>query len=155
MEIASMLTGHELFGSLLPDQVEKVTRFSASRKMKKGEVVHEFDGKATHVFTLLEGEVQLRLPTGEGEGGVLVSRVGKGEIFGIAPLLGSKRYTTTAVCMGPSKVLFVEAKPLLALLRTNPVVDRQVMSVVARAYFDRYVSLEARVRQAFTDLVCE
>ncbi len=155
MDIARMLTGHELFGSLLPDQVEKISGFSASRKLKNGEVVHDFDGKATHVFVLLEGQVELRLPGGAGDAGVLVSRVGTDEFFGIAPLLGSKRYTTRAVCAGASKVLFIEAKPLLALLRANPVIDHQVMTAVARAYFERYVGLAGRVQRAFRDLSAE
>ncbi len=152
MDIAKMLTGHELFASLLPDQVEKISRFSSSRKLKKGEIVHEYDAKATHVFVLLEGQVELRLPAGGSGPGLLISRVSKDEFFGIAPLLGSKTYTTRGVCAAPSKVLVIEAKPLLALLRANPAIDHQVMTVVARAYFHRYQGLAERIERVLAEL---
>jgi signal-transduction protein with cAMP-binding, CBS, and nucleotidyltransferase domain len=152
MDIAKMLTGHEFFASLLPEQVEKISRFSVSKRLKRGEVVHEYDGKATQIFVLLEGEVELRLPAGSAEPGLLINRVSRGEFFGIAPLLGAKRYTTRGVCAAPSKVLFIEAKPLLALLNANPTIDRQVMAVVARAYFDRYQKLAERIERVLAEL---
>jgi CRP-like cAMP-binding protein len=81
--------------------------------------------------------------------------VSKGELFGIAPLLDSDRYTTSALCTKASRVLFIEAKPLIELLSKNPLTALKMMSVVARAYFDRYQILIERVQRALSDLAME
>ncbi len=155
MSIGRMLTGQEFFHSFPPEQVAAISKFTSVRKLDKGDIIYRPDRKATHVFVLLDGQVELRLPSGTGEMGFLVSSVSKGEFFGIAPLLDSERYTTSAVCLKSSKVLFIEAKPLIALMRDHPLIGLKMMSVVGRAYFDRYESLIERVQKALSDLTVE
>jgi CRP-like cAMP-binding protein len=155
MSVGRMLTGHEFFHSFLPEQVAAISKFASARKLDKDEIIYRPDRKATHVFVLLDGQVDLRLPSGADEMGFLVSRVSKGEFFGIAPFLGAERYTTTARCTKASKVLFIEAKPLIDLLSDHPLIGLKMMSVVARAYFDRYQSLIDRVQKALADLALE
>ena len=87
MSVGKMLTGHEFFHSFLPEQVAAISKFASARKLDKGEIIYRPDRKATHVFVLLDGQVELRLPSGADEMGFLVSRVSKGEFFGIAPFL--------------------------------------------------------------------
>jgi CRP-like cAMP-binding protein len=152
MSIGRMLTGHELFRSFLPEQIEKISRFASARSLEKGEVIYRPEKKATHVFVLLEGDVQLRLPAPMGEMSMVVARVGKGELFGIAPLLRADRYTTTAQCLKASKVMFVEARPFLQMLEDNPLIGHQLMTFVARAYFDRYRIMVERVQKILTEL---
>jgi CRP-like cAMP-binding protein len=152
MSVARMLTAHELFRSFPPEQVAAISRFASARKLEKGDVIYGPERKATHVFVLLEGGVELRLPPGAGETGFLVSRVGKGEFFGIAPFLNSDRYTTSAVCTRSSRVLFIEAKPMVEMLNKNPVIGLRIMSVVAGAYFERYQNLIIRIQKALADL---
>jgi len=147
-----MLTGHAFFRSLLPEQVERIRGFSSTRTLEKGTTIYNPDRKATHVFVLLEGDVHLLMPGVGDRRGLLVDRVGKGEFFGIAPLLDADRYTTKAQCVKNCKVLFIEAKPLLKVLSEFPAVGRQIMTAVARAYFDRYQSLMERVQRILTDL---
>jgi CRP-like cAMP-binding protein len=120
--------------------------------LDKGEVVYQPDRTPTHVFVLLEGQVHLRLPAGAGETGMLVSQVRKGEFFGIAPLLGSDRYTTRAQCAEASRILFIEAKPFLEVLDANPVVGHRIMTAVARVYFDRYLQIVERIQKVLSGL---
>jgi CRP-like cAMP-binding protein len=153
--ITKMLLGHHLFKSLLPEQVEAVSRFSHTKCVEKGENLYRPDGKATHVFILMEGQVELRLPHSADRTGLLVSRVRKDEVFGIAPLLGSDQYTTTAHCTEASRILFIEAQPLMDLLKENPLVGQQIMRAVARAYFDRYMLLMKHIQSMLTHLAVE
>ena len=155
MGVSKMLTGHFFFSSFLPEDVAAISKFASARTLDKGEIIYGPDRKATHVFVLLDGQVELRLPSGTDEMGFLVSRVSKGEFFGVAPLLGGERYTTSARCTKASKVLFVEAKPLIDVLSGHPLIGLKMMSVVARAYFDRYQSLIDRVQRALSDLAVE
>lgn len=155
MNVRKMLTGHVFFSQFLPQEVDAISRFTADRKLEKGEVVYGTNRKATHVFVLLDGQVELRLPSGTSEMGFMVSRVAKGEFFGIAPLLNQGYYTTSALCTKPSRVLFIETKPFMEMLNKNPLVGLNLMSIVAGAYFDRYQHLIERVQKALTDLAVE
>lgn len=138
MSVAAVLKGHDIFKALPVEQVDRISQVSAMRSLGKGETVYMFDGLASHTFVLIEGRVALKLPAGTGQAPAVVARVGKGELFGLAPLLGGKRYTTTAECVEPCKVFFVEAAPLLKVLKQYPDVGFQVMSALASAYLHRY-----------------
>ncbi len=155
MNIGTMLKGHDLFKSFPPEEVDRLTRHSSAKILEKGETIYTADQKATHVFVLLDGDVRLRLDEGSGPVDVLVSRVKEGELFGIAPLIGCARYTTRADAEKASKVLYVEVRPLLEMLRRNPAIGHEVMSAVARAYFERYKGLMERVKKVVGDLAWE
>jgi CRP-like cAMP-binding protein len=114
---------------------------SSTETYEAGETIIKVGGAPTHVFLLLEGAVNLRLPAHPAEFGIVVSQIEKGELFGISPLLGSSRYTAAAQCAGASTVLAIEAKPLRALLKANPVVGFHIMTQVAQVYFSRYMSV--------------
>lgn len=155
MGVSRMLTGHELFQSFLPQEVANISQSAAEKKLDRGEVVCSPDRKATHVFVLLEGQVELRLPFGGNDEGPAVSRIGKGELFGIAPLVGAGAYTARAVCARSSRVLFIEARPLIAAMKANPVVGQAIMTKVAGIYFERYLLLLGRVQRALDTLLQE
>ncbi len=151
MDIEKVLGGQEIFGSFPPDVLREISRFTSSRALAEGEVVHELGGKPTHVFVLVDGRVELRLPGGAGDAGILIRRVARGELFGISPLLGSDRCTTQGVCVEAATVLFIEAQPLIALLRANPRLDQFILRIVARSYFGRYQMLAELVQRFLSD----
>jgi len=155
MNIGTMLKGHDLFKSFPPDEVDRLTRHSSAKILEQGETIYTADQAATHVFVLLDGEVHLRLDEGPGPVDVLVSRVKEGELFGLAPLIGCARYSTRADAARASKVLYVEARPLIDALREHPAIGHEIMSAVARAYFERYKGLMERVKKVVTDLSWE
>ncbi len=150
MPLAALLA-HQLFQSLPPEHVAAISRFSHVKQLDCDEAVYGPDTKATHVFVLLDGAVELRLPDSRECRGLLVSRIQKGEFFGIAPLLDSDRYTTTACCSAKSRVVFIEARPFIQMLRANPLIGQQIMSAAARAYFDRYLALIKRIQSVLAD----
>ncbi len=156
MNIGKTLTGRQLFRPLLPEQIRKISGFSSARRFRKGALIYGPDTEARHVFILLEGEVHLRLPGAAGADGLVLGPIGRDELFGIAPLVGTSRYTTTAKCAKASRILFIEARPLVELLRANPLVGQQVMTVVARSYHDRFQLVAERIQKvlaavAFTE----
>jgi CRP-like cAMP-binding protein len=78
--------------------------------------------------------------------------MGKGDILGLSPLLGSDRHMTTAKCRQDSTVLAVEIVPFRRLLDDNPRVGLHMMEVMARAYFSRYVDTLGRIQGIVNDL---
>lgn len=155
MEVTKTLEGHAFFKSFRPEQVDKISKFSHTKTVEKGTVVYRPDRKATHIFVLLDGGVELHLPSPAGESAVLIGRVNKGGFFGIAPLLGSDRYTTVARCVKDSRILFIESKPLMEMLASNPVIGQQLMGMVAGVYFDRYLSMLKRLQNVLAGLTIE
>lgn len=152
MGIETMISGHDLFRALTGEEVRRISEYASSKSFKRYDVIYRHDGRVSHVFLNLEGRVDLQLPA-EGSGvDVAVGQVGKGELFGVAPLLGEDRYTTTAIAAGPAEVLAIEARPLKAVLDENPVVAAQVIRQVARVYFGRYLELLRGIQEVASRL---
>lgn len=110
------------------------------------ETVYRHDIPATHVFMLMKGQLQLRVPAESGELNMMVSKVEPGCLFGITPIMGGQRYTVTAHCAIDCEVLAIEAKPLQTMLQQNPLVGLLVMSAVAKAYSERYIEMLRRLQ---------
>jgi len=152
MSVTKMLKGHELFQSLSFEEVDRINSFSGLKDFAKDDRVFQSGTTGSHFFVLQEGCVNLRLPADAHEASIVVGRIEKGDIFGLAPLLGAGRHTTTAQCAEPCKVLAIEAGPLRTLLEQNSLVGLHIMRVVAQAYFTRYVETLQRVQKVINEI---
>jgi len=152
MSVTKMLKGHELFQTLSFEEIDRINGFSTLRQLERGETVFTAGSTGSHFFVLLEGRLSLRLPAGGPEPGLVIGRVEKDDIFGLAPLLGAGKHTTTAECAERCTVLEIEAASLRALLEQNCLVGFQIMSVAAQAYFSRYTELLHRLQNVVQDL---
>jgi CRP/FNR family cyclic AMP-dependent transcriptional regulator len=152
MQIERMLKGNELFQSLSVKDVHKISDLSAVKEFDRNDIIFKNEQPGSHIYVLLDGLVSLALPSAPQELGLNIARVEKGEIFGLSPLLNSPRYTATAMCLARSKVLMVEAKSFRKILEKDHVVGMDVMSRVARIYFDRYINLLQRMQQVLGQL---
>jgi len=147
-----MLKAHDLFQSLTPDEVDRVNRFSSVRKCQPGDVIFRTGDTATHLFIVVEGLVNLLLPSTAQEIGLVMTRAEQGDLFGLSSLLGSTTYTLSAQCSRQTEILSVEAKPLRDLLLANPLVGFDVMTSVSRTYFHRYIELSQRLQGIVSQL---
>lgn len=136
-----MVKGHDLFRALNVEETNQISGFSSTKKYAANETIFKLGGFGHHVYMLLEGAVYLRLPSKPEEFSLVVSRIEKGELFGLSPLLGSPRYTASAECSEASEVLCIEAKPFRELLQNNCPVGFHIMSQVAQIYFTRYIDV--------------
>jgi len=152
MSVTKMLKGHELFRSLSFEEVEKISSFSGLKEFSKDENVFTSGVVGSHFFVLQEGRVNLRLPADAHEASLVVGRIEKGDIFGLAPLLGAGRHTTTAQCAEPCKVLAIQVEPLRELLEQNSLVGLHIMTVAAQAYFTRYIETLNRVQKVINEI---
>lgn len=141
MSIDTMLKGHDLFRSLSVEETHRISDFSKVRTYAGGEVVFEFGSQCFHIFMLMDGLVDLRLPANPPEYSFVISKIEKGELFGLSPLFDSRKYTSTALCREKTEVLSIEAKPFRELLQKNHLAGFNIMSQVARIYFGRYIDV--------------
>jgi CRP-like cAMP-binding protein len=146
------MKGYELFQSLSFEEIDAISDFSGRKSMEAGGIIFRAGGKGTHFFVVVDGQVDLKLPSADLESVIVVGRMHRGDIFGLSPLLGIDRFTTTAECAEPSTVLAVEVAPFQRLLKENPRVGLSMMNVVARAYFSRYVETLRRIQNMLDDL---
>jgi CRP-like cAMP-binding protein len=147
MSIDTMLKGNELFKSLSVEEVHRISNFSSAKEFNANEMVFVHDRPSTHCYVLMDGVVYLQLPSSLPEFSLNIAKVRKGELFGLSPLLDSPRYTASAKCYAPTKVLAIEAKPVREILQKNHLVGMDVMSRVARIYFTRYIDLVRRLQE--------
>ena len=152
MGITKMLSGHELFQSLRFEDVDRINRFSALKKLDAGHLVFRSGNMGTHIFMLQEGTIHLRLPARAHEASLLVGVFGRGDLFGLAPLLRSGPHLTSAECVTSCQVLAIEAEPLRRLLEEESQVGFRVMRMAARAYFTRYVEMLRRLQTVVNEL---
>jgi signal-transduction protein with cAMP-binding, CBS, and nucleotidyltransferase domain len=141
MGIDRVLRGHDVFQSLSIEQSHALSEFSALKQLESGETVFKYDVKAGHIYMLMKGAVELRLPAQQNDFSMVISKVEIGELFGLSPLLDSPRYTTTAECTAATEVLSIEARPLRELLRQNQHVGFEIINQVAHIYFSRYIEV--------------
>jgi CRP-like cAMP-binding protein len=147
-----MMKSHELFRSLSFEEVELISTFSASKSYQQGDFVFRRKTYASHFFVVVEGRVNLMLPTADGESSLVVGRMNAGDIFGISPLLGFDRYTTRAQCAEPCTILAIEVAPFRKILEQNSTVGLAAMEVIARSYFSRYIEILSRFQNLLEDL---
>ncbi len=141
MPAENTLRGHDLFSSLSVEETNRISGFSDVRRYDPGDTIFRFNAPCTHVFSLLEGSVNLRLPANPDDVSVVISKIEKGELFGLSPLVDSKNYTSTAVCNTYTEVLAIDAKPFQRLLRDNCPAGLDIMTQVAHIYFNRYINV--------------
>ena len=141
MSVERILKGHDLFGLLSVEEMNLVSGFSTEKKFGAGESVYSCNGRANHVYMMMEGTVHLRLPSEDPQVSFLVSQLERGELFGLAPMLEAERYTTTAHCATDVRVLSIEAEPFLKLLERDYTAGYQIMRRAARIYYTRYIEI--------------
>ena len=142
----TILKGHDLFASLNVDEMDRLSAFSSVREYRENEIVFENNQAASHFYILMDGLVYLQLPADLPEFSIPISKVEKGELFGISPLLKSPRYTLTAKCFQDTKALAVEAEPFREILQQNCRAGMDIITRVADIYFKRYLDLIERLQ---------
>ena len=146
MSDETILKGHDVFASLTVDEINTLSTFSSVKEFSARDVIFENDLAAFHVYILMEGLVYLQLPAKLPEFTIPISKVEKGEMFGISPLLGSPRYTLAAQCYKDTKALAIETEPFLELLQQNRLASQDIMTRVANIYFARYLDIIKRMQ---------
>lgn len=148
----NVLKGHELFATLTVDEIHKLSTFSSEKEYQAGETVFEYSKACTHFYMLKEGEVFLLLPANPPEFSFAISRIKKGELFGLSSLLKEARFTATAKCYSATKVLSIEAKPFIELLRSNEHANTEVSTRVAKTYYARYLKVLKKLQDVVSQV---
>ena len=152
MNRTNILKGHELFSNFRFEDVDKISEFSERKTYEENTLIFKHGDEADRLFVLLEGEVHLTLPAQDEGFGLIISKVGKDDLFGLSPLLGSKQYTLEARAVKSTRVIAIDVKKFNSLLKENSLVGFSIMTEVAQAYFTRYIEITKRLQGIVTQV---
>jgi signal-transduction protein with cAMP-binding, CBS, and nucleotidyltransferase domain len=152
MEIGSVLKGHNIFKLLTVDEVARISEFSSEKRFRRNETIYTREKAVSHAFLNLSGVIDLRLPAKPPVYHFTIDKIGEGELFGIASLLGSERYTASAVAVEDTIVLAMEARPLRALIQSNSTAGYRIINQVALVYFGRYMTVMGKLQDMFSQI---
>ena len=132
------LTTQEVFQFLRPDQVKAISDASETITCSAGETVYERGTRAHHFYTVLEGEVALRLP-GKGGFSILIDQLTRLKaMFGACVCFDRDSYALTAQCVEDSELLKTKNAALKKLMDEDPVMGYRLQTRISEIYFNRY-----------------
>ena len=152
MLVEKILKGHELFATLTVKEIHMLSDFTSEKEYRVGETIFDYNKPCSHFYMLKEGTVYLLLPANPPEFSFAIAKIEKGELFGLSPLLKADRYTSTAKCYEPTKVLQIEAKPFLEILHANSMAGLDVINRVAVTYYARYLNVLKKLQDVVSQV---
>jgi len=134
----------EIFSLLTSKQISQISEAAVIKDFEADQIIYERKEEAKNLYILLEGEVSLRVPSRDDISIETLSLeieniTQHGSLFGPNLLFDVKRYMTRARVKKPSKVMMLDAKKFLEIIRENKS-EFIVMSYLAKVYFQRYIN---------------
>ena len=174
-----MLTTTELeafaiFDGIAQDTLERIAQLAQLQEYAPNAIIFEEGQTATHLYGVLEGEVELsivfrdrvmkaevryedyvhkRIDTIERD--IIIEVLDLGDIFAWSSLSTPHQLTTTATCTAPTRVFAIEAGELEAILAQAPDVGylfmQRVAAIISRRLRRRTDKLLESWHQAFDE----
>ena len=135
----------ELLMGTSMDFIKKFMDMSQMVSHEKGDVLFREKDPALYFYVLLNGRVKL----GVGEGEQTVYDVRKnGEAFGWSSLIGRDRYSASAVCLEPTKLLKTNSEKLRKELENDPgngiVFFKQLAATLGNRLLETYKTISRK-----------
>lgn len=137
-----LLRYYPLFSVFRPEQLDSIAQVAEEISFERGELIFNEGESAEDIFILLRGSVELYFtveveykPDLRKE--LFFDVIKPGEVFGISALIPPNELTATARASHPSRVIRINAGPLLALCESDEELAYQLMNRVAQAAIER------------------
>ncbi|MDO8473844.1 MAG: cyclic nucleotide-binding domain-containing protein [Dehalococcoidia bacterium] len=153
MTVKTTLKACDVFSELSDSDLDQVAGFCAIQDFGAGTTIFAEGTPSDNLYVLESGKVvlqmQLPAPKPQSSRRVSVDVVTKNEVFGWSALVEPRRYTLTAVCLEPCKVLAIDGARLRVLFNRNKAIGydllTRMMAVVAsRLEETRHVLISER-----------
>lgn len=132
------LSAQDVFHFLRPEQIHALSVNSETVSYRAGDTVYFKGSRADYMYTILEGEVSLRMP-GKGGVAILIEQLQKGELFGASVCLYRQTYALTAQCTQDSVLLKISGSALKELISDDCILGHALFQKLADTYFKRYI----------------
>jgi CRP-like cAMP-binding protein len=138
----------DVFRKLNDDQLSAIQECAEAVDFEKGDRIFEQDDIASHVWIVLEGDVELRteLPGKEGGPGSSPAFISEAQAFGWTCFVQPYRYRLSGYCASRwCKVIKLEREDLLAFFARDEVVGFKVMDYLLRAVGKQFEQLQDEI----------
>ncbi len=113
------LAGLTLFKELTLEQLAYLAPLFSPVTFKGGETIFAQGHRAEAVYVLETGSVALQFQPEDGEQ-LTVATLHHGGVLGWSAVLGRPYYTSSALCLTPTRAITIPGEKLRALVRTKP-----------------------------------
>jgi len=138
----------DVFRNLNDDQLSAIQNCAEAVDYKKGDRIFEQGDVASHVWIVLEGDVELRteLPGQKAGSGSSPAFMSEAQVFGWTCFVQPYRYRLSGYCASRwCKVIKLERDDLLALFERDAVVGFQVMDYLLGAMGKQFEQLQEEI----------
>ncbi|MBI3761368.1 MAG: cyclic nucleotide-binding domain-containing protein [Chloroflexi bacterium] len=139
---AERLRRSEIFGNLADEDLVTIAEFCREESYQEGDVVLAEDAPAEELFIVVRGKLALEKKIQIGRHSTprnaTIGYIEPGKMAGFSALVTPHVYSTSALCVEPTRVIRVDGPPLRAYLEMHPVAGLTVMSTLAALTGDRY-----------------
>jgi signal transduction histidine kinase len=141
---AERLRHSEIFSDLSDEDLVAIAKFCQEETHREGELVLIEDEPADSLFVVERGKLALekRIQIGRHSTprNATIGYVGPGKCAGFSALTFPHVYSTSAVCIEPTRLIAVNGVALRAYLQAHPEAGLRVMNSLAALVGDRYRS---------------
>ena len=152
--MAERLTAQKVFEFLRPEQVHAISEVSEEISCSAGDIVYTMGAKADHFYSVLKGEVALRLP-GKSGVNIIIDQLTEGAMFGSCVCFDRDSYALTAQCTEDSELLKIDSAVLKSLMDEDLVMGSGVQSRISEIYFNRYIETMKKLQAIVKNIPIE
>jgi CRP-like cAMP-binding protein len=149
-----LLKRSDMFKGLTDEQVAAVVAIGERRSFAEGAEIVQEDERATCVFFLLTGRVDVEVRASyAGRGPQKLATLRKGEVFGELSLVDGFLRSATARAVEACEVLAFENTKLEAVMEADPQAGYRIMRNVANILGSRIRTTNMKLRNALSDIL--
>jgi CRP/FNR family cyclic AMP-dependent transcriptional regulator len=130
MKTEDALRGVELFASLNPRQIARLTRLAHTREFALGTRILRRGDPATALYIVLRGQVSVTHPSGEMGSEWALGQIGPGEAFGEMALIDGGPRSADITAAQPTECLMLSRLDFAEELRRDPNLARALLPVL-------------------------
>lgn len=156
MTASEYLKKYQIFSVLNPDQLKQLAELAEEVTYDKGDIIFQEGEKADALYLLVEGRIELYYTVEveyhpELRKELLFREIHPGELFSISALIEPYMLTATARAAKPSRMIKIQATPLLSWCEQDLDLANALMRQVARAAIERLNATREQLAAAWAE----
>jgi CRP-like cAMP-binding protein len=135
----------EIFKELDENMIDLLSPLFEEFSCQPGKVIFQQDEQAEFLYLIIDGKVDMSFKPYDGIP-ITVSHVGRGGLFGWSAVVGSDRYTSTAVAIENVKAFRVHGSDLRKFCQEHPEEGKAILERLADGVSSRWKDSHKQVR---------
>ena len=144
-----VLSSFDIFAGFSDLELAEIFELCQEKSFVEGSIIFVEEETAERLFLIFEGQVSLEKKVQLGRSGsarqATVSVLGPGRVAGWSSLITPHSYTSTGVCLGPSRALVLKGQDIRHYVARNPSAGLLFMDAIAS-------TISSRLRNSTTTL---